>query len=175
MKLGNIIREGRTLAVFDFDHTIAKVDAWVYVHNDSGEIKRLDPSEFTSYQLKSNERYDFTEFDKMMTNPRLIIRNAKKLKAALELASKSKAHKVTILTARSVGYPVRHFLKSVGLDAYVVALGSGNPQAKAAWIEQHINKGYTSISFIDDSEANVNAVKQLVSKYPNVTFSIHLA
>lgn len=175
MKLRQLIREGRSLAVFDFDHTLAVADAWVYVHNDSGEIKRLDPAEFAVYQLQPNERFDFTDFGKMMRNPRLIKRNAKKLKDELEKATKSKSHKVTILTARSIGYPVRHFLKSVGLDTYVVALGSGNPESKAQWIEHHIQKGYTEIFFTDDSIKNLEAVRALKQKYPYVKLFVRKA
>ena len=59
--------------------------------------------------------------------------------------------KVTILTARLIAYPVRRYLKTLGLDVYVVAVGSSDPNDKAKWIENHIKKGYDDILFIDDS------------------------
>lgn len=159
---------GRSLSVFDFDHTIASADAWVYVTHSDGTKSKLDPGEFATYEPKPNDSFDFSEFDRMMQNPKLIRRNANKLRAELEKAQKTSSHKVTILTARSIGYPVKHFLSRLGLNAYIVPLGSGDPKAKADWIENHIKKGYTDIFFIDDSTKNVEAVKQLSQKYPNV-------
>ena len=112
IKFSTLLKEskGKSLSVFDFDHTLATADQWVYVHTATGEIKQLDPGEFALYELQPGERFDFSEFDKMMRNPRLIQRNAKKLKTELERAAKTKSHKVTILTARGIGFPVRHFL-----------------------------------------------------------------
>jgi len=84
--------------------------------------------------------------------------------------------KVTILTARALGFPVKYwFKKQLGLDVYVVGLGNADPQAKADWIEKHIEKGYTDIAFMDDSIKNVKAVGALQSKHPNVTIKSVLA
>ena len=41
IKLKDILREGRTLSVFDFDDTLAKTDAWIYVKGPKGE-KQLE-------------------------------------------------------------------------------------------------------------------------------------
>ena len=80
--------------------------------------------------------------------------------------------KVTILTARLLAYPVRRYLKTLGLDVYVVAVGSSDPNDKAKWIENHIKKGYDDILFIDDSEKNRNAVISLEDKYPNIKLNV---
>ena len=39
IKLKDILREGKVLSVFDFDDTIAKSDAWVYVVRGGRTIK----------------------------------------------------------------------------------------------------------------------------------------
>ena len=84
--------------------------------------------------------------------------------------------KVTILTARAIGFPIKKFFKDkYGLDVYVVALGDADPQAKADWIEKHIKNGYTDIAFMDDSIKNVKAVGALQDKYPNVRLKSILA
>ena len=35
----NILKEGRSLSVFDFDDTLAWTDSWVYVKSKKGEYK----------------------------------------------------------------------------------------------------------------------------------------
>jgi len=89
---------------------------------------------------------------------------------------KNPSKKVTILTARKLGFPIRKFFKDeYGLDVYPVALASNNPQDKADWIEKHIKKGYTDIAFMDDSIKNVRAVGNLQKKYPDVRIKSILA
>ena len=43
---------------------------------------------------------------------------------------------------------------------------------KANWIEKHINKGYQTIYFIDDSEDNRTAVSALKNKYPDIKLKV---
>jgi len=89
---------------------------------------------------------------------------------------KNPSKKVTILTARKLGFPIRKFFKDeYGMDVYPVALASNNPKDKADWIEKHIKKGYTDIAFMDDSIKNVRAVGNLQKKYPNVRVKSVLA
>ena len=89
---------------------------------------------------------------------------------------KNPQKKVTILTARKLGFPIRKFFKDeYGIDVYPVALASNNPKDKADWIEKHIKKGYTDIAFMDDSIKNVRAVDALQKKYPNVRVKSVLA
>ena len=85
------------------------------------------------------------------------------------------ARKVTILTARALGAPINHFFKTIGIDAYVVPLGSANPLDKAKWIEKQINKGYDTVYFLDDSRKNVSAVLGLKRKYPNTKIVAQVA
>jgi hypothetical protein len=160
-----LVREGRTLRVFDLDDTLLKSNAGVIVVKPDGTKERLTSDEFATHKAKPGETYDFSEFNKMLKNPKHIKRNIQLLKKMLSNPQK----KVTILTARGLAFPIRKYFKDeLGLDVYVVALGSNNPQHKADWIEKHIQKGYTDIAFMDDSKKNVDAVASLKNKYPNV-------
>ena len=50
IKLKEILQEGKVLSVFDFDDTIAKSDAWIYVTKQGRTIKKLDPAQFAVYK-----------------------------------------------------------------------------------------------------------------------------
>jgi hypothetical protein len=85
-------------------------------------------------------------------------------------------NKVTVLTARAVVYPLRHFFRSQhGIDPYVVGVASADPMRKADWIERHIKKGYDYVYFTDDSPKNIKAVAQLQQRYPNAKIDVELA
>ena len=170
IKLNDILLERKVLSVFDFDDTIAKSDAWVYVTRGNRVIKKLNPAEFAIYKPRPGEDFDFKDFDRPLQNPRLIKRNADLLKKQLDKARRASrgTRKVTILTARRLGQPITSFLKSIGIDAYVVPLGDANPQLKADWIESQIKKGYDTVYFMDDSNKNIAAVKNMLNRYPHV-------
>ena len=170
IKLKDILRERKVLSVFDFDDTIALTDSWIYVMRDGREIKKLDPAQFAVYKPRPGETFDFRDFDKKLRNPRLIKQNAELLVKQLDKARRSArgTRKVTILTARRLGAPITSFFKSIGIDVYVVPLGSANPKDKADWIEKQIRKGYDTVYFMDDSPKNIRAVDKLKKKYPYV-------
>ena len=170
IKLKDILRERKVLSVFDFDDTIALTDSWIYVIKNGKEIKKLDPAQFAVYKPKPGETFDFRDFDKKLRNPRLIKQNAELLVKQLDKARRSArgTRKVTILTARRLGAPITSFFRSIGIDVYVVPLGSANPKDKADWIEKQIRKGYDTVYFMDDSPKNIRAVDYMLSKYPRV-------
>ena len=170
IKLKDLIRERKVLSVFDFDDTIAKSDAWIYVTRQGRVVKKLDPAEFAVYTPRPGEDFDFRDFDRKIRNPRLIKQNAELLRKQLDKARKAArgTRKVTILTARRLGAPVTSFLKTMGIDAYVVPLGSADPKDKADWIEAQIKKGYDTVYFMDDSNKNIMAVKNMLRRYPRV-------
>jgi basic membrane lipoprotein Med (substrate-binding protein (PBP1-ABC) superfamily) len=60
-------------------------------------------------------------------------------------------------------------------NVYIVTLASNDPQKKAEWIETQIKKGYDDIFFLDDSRKNVEAVKRLQKKYPNIRINVQQA
>ena len=163
IKLKDILLEKRMLSIFDFDDTLVKSLSWVYVIKDGKEIKKLDAAEFAVYKAKKGETFDFRDFDRKLRNPKLIKRNVDLLRKQL----KKGGRKVTILTDRRLGAPINHFFKTIGIQPYVVPLGSANPQDKADWIEAEILKGYDPIYFMDDSPKNIKAVDKLKKKYPD--------
>ena len=171
IKLKDILTEGKSLFVFDFDDTLARSDAYIYVKKRDGKELTLDPAEYATYKEEPGDTFDFRDFNKLLNNPKVIKKNFKLLQRMLNNPNK----KVTILTARKLAFPVRKFFKDeFGMDVYVVALGSNNPKDKSDWIEQHIKKGYTDIAFMDDSSKNIRAVDKLKSKYPDVRIKTHL-
>jgi hypothetical protein len=163
---------GKTLRVFDFDDTLAKSVSYIYIRHADGSQSTLDPAEYAVYEPKPGDSFDFRDFNRMLNNPKVIKKNVDLLRRMISNPDK----KVTILTARKLGFPVKYwFKKNLGIDVYVVALGDANPQAKADWIEQHIKKGYTDIAFMDDSIKNVKAVGSLQKKYPDIRVKSVLA
>ena len=168
----------KVLSIFDFDHTLAKVDSFVLIKKDGKIIKKLDPAQFAGYVLEEGEEFDYREFNTILKNPKIIKRNFRILVRQLEKARKSPrgSRKVTILTARGLSLPITTFFKKLGLNPYVVALGSGDPQHKADWIEEQISKpnGYNILYFMDDSDKNINAVREMLKKYPEVVSVLKL-
>lgn len=75
-----------------------------------------------------------------------------------------------VLTARGVAGPVKRFMHDVGLpEVEVVALGTGDPEAKARWISDVIHAcGLKRVKFFDDSLKNVLAVRKLSKLHPGV-------
>ena len=163
-----MLKEGKTLSIFDFDDTLATADAWIYVKHKSGKESKLDPAEFAVYDEKPGDEFDFRDFDSMLKNPKIIKKNFKLLVKQIDKARKTTGRKVTILTARALGYPVKHFFKTMGLDVYVVPVASADPKVKAKWVEDKIKSGYDTIYFMDDSKKNIDTMKDMLKKYPHV-------
>jgi len=168
IKLKDILVEGKTLSIFDFDDTLATADAWIYIKHENGKESKLDPAEFAVYDEKPGDEFDFRDFDSMLKNPKIIKKNFKLLVKQIEKARRTTGRKVTILTARKLGFPVRHFLKTMGIDAYVVPVGSNDPKVKAKWVEDKIKAGYDTIYFMDDSKKNIDTMKDMLKNYPHV-------
>ena len=162
----------KVLRVFDLDDTLATTVSYIYVKHKDGTETTLSPEQYAKYNEKPGDEYDFRDFNRMLNKPQVIKKNFKLLQRMLKNPQK----KVTILTARKLGFPIRKFFKDeYGLDVYPVALASNNPQDKADWIEKQIKKGYTDIAFMDDSIKNVRAVGNLQKKYPEVRIKSVLA
>lgn len=161
--------EGK-LRIFDFDDTLAKVDAKIYVSNAiTGKDFELTPAQFAVYKGKKGDAFNFRDFNSVIKRAVPIQKNIELLKQA----AKSPDTKTTILTARMLAFPVKKYLMDeFNLDIYVVALGDANPQKKADYIEREIKKGFNDIVFVDDSLKNVQAVEALQKKYPKVNLEV---
>lgn len=175
IKISNLISENK-LRVFDFDDTLVKSNSLVNVlEKDTKKVvKQLTPAEFVNNKLSHNEYYDFSDFDNVK-DPKLIKWTINLLQKILNKTSRNK--KVAILTARGSEAKdnITNFLKSTLKNSNkveVITLGNSDPYKKSEWIENQIKNGYNDILFMDDSMSNVNAVKKLKEKYPNVKLDV---
>jgi hypothetical protein len=164
IKLKSLLEfRGKTLHVYDFDDTLAKSEAYIYVRKKDGNTITLTPEEFAVYDEQPGDKFDFSDFNRMLRNARPINRNVRMIQKSLADPNV----KTTILTARAIAFPIRHFFKKTfGVEPYVVAVGSSDPMKKANWIEKHLQKGYNNVFFTDDSLKNLAAVDKLKDKYP---------
>lgn len=157
----NLFTESKNLRIFDFDDTIVKTNSYIYVTHKNGMKSKLTPGQYAVYTEKPGDVYDFKDFEQVK-EPQEIQKITKILRS---IVSKSK-EVVYILTARSSYQPIKKYLNDIGINSkkiYVVALASNNPKDKADWIENMIDKeGYDDIYFVDDSEKNVSAAKQML-------------
>ena len=174
IRLKNILSEAPTkkLRIFDFDDTIAKSNSRVKVTHKDGTVTMLTPGEYAVYDKMAGDTMDYSEFDKVI--------DPKEIKAIVKILrnfyNAGGQRKLTILTARGVVKPIQKFMNAIGIrNIEIIALGDSDPQKKADWIENMVNKGYNDIFFIDDSEKNVRAVSALKMKYPSVRWNIRLA
>ena len=173
IKLKSLLEfKGKTLHVYDFDDTLATSEALIYVHKRDGTKLTLTPEEFAVYEEQNGDQFDFTDFSRILRNAKPINRNIRLIQQSL----KNPSVKTTILTARAISFPVRHFFKTTfGVEPYVVAVGSSDPMKKANWIENHIRKGYSNVFFTDDSLKNLAAVDKLKTKYPEANIITKVA
>lgn len=161
---------GKTLFVSDFDDTLAQTDSKIFLTR-SGKRIEMDPAAFAVYDEQPGDKFDFSEFDKLI-NPKPIQRFVKLLKQAI-----GRADKIAILTARGHTRPVAQFLKMHGITSGVsiAALDSADPEKKAEYIRKHMKDGYDRVAFIDDSPKNVEAVKALRKEFPKAKLLVHQA
>jgi hypothetical protein len=161
--------ETKKLRVFDFDDTLVKTHSFIYIKHGDGKKSKLTPGEYAVYEPKSDDQFDFSDFEQVK-QPQEIKGVTKLLKT---VAKSEGERKVVILTARSAYKPVKSYLEDIGLEGiYVVALADADPQKKADWIEDKIKRGYNDVFFIDDSHKNVTAVGKLKEKYPNIKMKV---
>ncbi len=153
----------KKLRVFDFDDTLVKSNSRIHVIN-KGKKKTLTTGEYAIYKAKPGDEFDFTDFSKVI-EPKQIKSMFRVFKNVYKASGN---RRLTILTARAAYKPVQQFFKDIGYDVYVVALSSSNPKDKSDWIEKQIKGGYNDILFFDDSRKNIEAVKKLEKRYPDV-------
>ena len=156
------------LRVFDFDDTLVQTNSHIYIKHKDGKDSKLTPGEYAIYEPKSDDKFDFSDFEKVK-QPQEIKGVTRLLKNIVRVGGSE----IVILTARAAYKPIKKYLSDIGLeDIYVVALADANPQKKADWIEDKIKDGVKDVFFIDDSHKNVAAVKALSKKYPNISLKV---
>jgi len=153
--------------VFDFDDTLVKTKSHIYVTNKkNGTSDKLTPGQYAVYSARPGDEFDFSDFEQVI-EPEPIHHMLMRLKYAVK---KLGEENVFILTARGQSAPIRRFLEAEGVGGIrIVALGSGDPQAKAEVIRREVeSRGVKVVKFYDDSPKNVAAVKNLRSDLPGV-------
>jgi hypothetical protein len=155
----------KPLWIFDFDDTLAVDKSTVDVlDKDTGKIvNSLSSEKFKSYKLKDNERFDFEGHanKEMRADP---------IPATLKIMRKvmGRGGRTVILTGRAKGAGVEKYLRDMGINIEVVAVGKmaggsheGIARAKRDWIAGEIDKGYNDIEVFDDNALNIQYIKTL--------------
>ena len=155
----------KPLWIFDFDDTLAVDKSTVDVlDKETGEIvHRLSSEKFKSYKLKDGERFDFEGHanKEMKADP---------IPATLKIMRKvmGRGGRTVILTGRAKGAGVEKYLRDMGINIEVVAIGKmaggsheGIARAKRDWIAGEIDKGYNDIEVFDDNALNIQYIKTL--------------
>ena len=153
--------------VFDFDDTLVKTKSHIYVTNKKdGTSSKLTPGQYAVYSPKPGDHFDFSDFEDVI-EPEPIHHMLMKLKYSVK---KLGEENVFILTARGTPGPIRRFLEAEGVGGIrIIALGSGDPRAKAEVIRKEVeSRGVKIVKFYDDSPKNVAAVKDLRNELPGV-------
>lgn len=155
-----LFTENKKLRVFDLDDTLIKTNSFVTVIHKGGKRTKLSPGEYAIYRPTSGDTFDYSDFNELI-EPKEIKAITKILR---RMSSAGGSRGVYILTARSNATPIIRYIKDIGLRGVnVVALGDSNPEKKADWIEDKVQKEkYNDVYFIDDSLDNVRAVKKRV-------------
>jgi len=159
-----LFHESKKLRVFDFDDTLVKTTAFIYVTHKDGKKSKLTPGQYAVYNEKPGDEFDFSDFQKV-NEPKLIKGYFGLLK---RISSAESGRTIYILTARASYKPVYDFIRSLGIrNLHVIALGDNNPEKKADWIEAKVrDEGYDDVFFVDDSLKNVEAVRKRLKDYP---------
>jgi hypothetical protein len=158
----------KKIRVFDFDDTLVQTVSHIYITQSTGKKLKLTPGEYAVYEPKDGDEFDFSDFQKV-NQPQEIKGVTRLLKNIVRVGGSD----IYILTARAAYKPVKDYLSDIGLkNIYVVALADADPQKKADWIEDKIKAGANDVFFIDDSHKNIQAVKGLSKKYPNISLKV---
>ena len=170
------------LLLLDIDDTLVKAqDIYIYKKTEDGEVA-LTPDEFAKEGVKSDDNYDFRDFndaEKVAGS----IKKGKPIIKVLQYMDRmiSKGYRIGILTARGMEgtiqdtmtswlmYKKKDKLKNVGnklkevfaVNDAVKQYQGANSFEKKANVMKDLAKRYDKVVFIDDDEKNVRAVNNL--------------
>lgn len=177
------------LTIFDIDDTLFHTTAKILVKKNGEVVHELTNQQFNTYQLKSGEEFDFSQFrsaDYFAQTSKPITKMINRLNAILGHVSKKEHSKVIMLTARA-----NFDKKDVLLDAFrkyfnvdqVRIERAGNitdiesvDVRKYVIIANYLNtKQYRRVRLFDDSMANLKTFLKLKVHFPMVKFEAYLA
>ena len=177
-------KEIRTLNVWDIDDTLGKTDARVSVLKDGKVVKVLDPGQFNHYELKTGEKFDFSQFrsgkifrdtfkpiNNVLDRAKEIVWNQSENSHSIILTARAdfEDHKEFIQAFRDHGFPIDH----------VYVERSGNLSKLKSTSPAHINKGvvlkrymktgkFDRVRMWDDHQANLDMLYKLGKQFPNI-------
>ncbi len=161
--------EYNKIAIWDFDSTLVETDSKVILKKHNGTYIRMSSQEYASYKVCFGDKFDYSEFQRLI-NPQPIEENIKKL---TKMVSELGKDRVIILTSRSNKKPIKQFIKLFGLPKgiKVVTLDDSGEFAKSVWITNYLSKhlSINEIEFWDDNENYINNVKALETKELKIT------
>jgi len=164
---------------FDFDDTLVKTKAKIYITKDNKIIKSLTSDQFANYKLNPKEKVDSSDF----RDPR-IISAASKYKMWSELKRVYNNKKmgrndddIYVITARGPlsKTPIHNFLKKEGINIplnHIITVGTDkeiknkyNTPQKKLKVLKNIKKKYNHIFFFDDNPDNI----KILTKLPGIS------
>jgi len=164
----------KKLCVFDFDFTlVASEKQYITVYHENGGQTVLDSFNWSEYQQKPGDKFDFSEFD-YLNKPEKI---EQPWKTFLDRMWSNGYDHTYILTARGSTVPLEKYFDDHGIRVQCVGIGippgANNGHYKAKWIEDKIQEGfYGTVEFFDDRDDCVTHVGELGQKYPHVKFHV---
>ena len=147
------------LYIFDFDDTLAITDSRVRIERDGKDIW-MTSREFADFPILEGDYIDFDDFKRAKGT--LIKATAKEMEKAMDNVGEAN---VFIVTARSVGEPVRDWLLSeIGRSPEVVATEGG--ANKRPWLmKQLASHLYDRVIVYEDCTHNIRDLKEAVLAY----------
>jgi hypothetical protein len=157
--------------VFDFDETLVKTKAKIYVYKNRKLIKSLDSHEYNFYKKKPDETLDFSDFN----DPLLVLKATKfKIWPVLEkiyfnnLSGQSSTD-IYILTAResTVKASIYTYLKRNHIiipEDHIITVGDDynlNNPIKKKQVLKDLKQHYQSIMFYDDNANTINLAGEI--------------
>ena len=166
------------LAVFDFDDTLAVSDSKIILTKASGEVIEMTPAEYNVYAPEEGDSFDYSQFEDII-NPEEITQITRIMTNHIEKEKRDpEGRKIAVLTSRGEGAQknISNYLQSLNIDmtnVEVITLGDSDPYSKKSWIEAEAQQGeFDKVLFFDDSQKNINAVKELVDEMPEISISV---
>lgn len=173
-----------TLNVWDIDDTLGKTKARVAIIKNDQVVKVLEPSEYNTYKLKSDEKFDYSQFrcgklfrdtfvpiENVLNKAKSIVMNQDETSKSIIITARAdfKHHKEFLQTFRDYGFPID--------QVYVERAGNIselNPNFPA-----HINKGviikkylktgkWNRICMWDDHAKNLDILFKIAELYSNI-------
>jgi hypothetical protein len=177
-------KEVRTLNVWDIDDTLGKTDARVSVIKNGKVVKILDPGEFNHYDLKPDEKFDFSQFrsGKIFRDTFKPISNVLDRAKDIVWNQSENSHSI-ILTARADFNDHKEFLQAFRENGFpidhVYVERAGNLAKLKADSKAHINKGvilkrymksgkFDRVRMWDDHQANLDMLYKLGKQFPKI-------